>query len=80
MMLAPEIQETVLVGTSALELRQLMPLCRRATWSEQRRSPAEKRRPPHDDGAWRERDSSRKDAGFGGVLKREALDVLRATS
>ena len=36
LMLAPEIQEEVLLGTDEMGLRDLMPLCRRAVWSEQR--------------------------------------------
>ena len=37
LLLAPEIQENVLLGTGPVGLRDLMPLCRRAVWHEQRR-------------------------------------------
>jgi hypothetical protein len=36
LLLAPEIQ--VLFGTAEAGLRELMPLCMRAVWSEQRRA------------------------------------------
>ena len=37
LLLAPEIQESVLFGRLGLALRDLMPLCRRAVRAEQRR-------------------------------------------
>ena len=36
LMLAPEIQEEVLFGSQDRPVRELIPICRRADWSEQR--------------------------------------------